>query len=128
MDLETLTALLRGQHFSVSDRTARGAWPHPPLRFSDLVRRVVQVLEEEGCFPAPSCLVQPGAPIPEGGVIVKLTGNRYVYRYQRPQASNSYTLAEKSELVFSTAEEAADHYLVWDLHLPGDLDGWKVIR
>jgi hypothetical protein len=29
---------------------------------------------------------------------------------------------------FSSAEDAARCYLQWDLHLPGDVDGWKVIE
>jgi hypothetical protein len=30
--------------------------------------------------------------------------------------------------VFSSAEEAARFDLKWDLNLPGDLDGWKVVE
>jgi hypothetical protein len=30
--------------------------------------------------------------------------------------------------VFSNAHDAAVHYMKWDLNLPGDLDGWKVVK
>jgi hypothetical protein len=37
-------------------------------------------------------------------------------------------LAQTTERVFSNARDAARHFLKWDLLLPGDLDGWKVIE
>jgi hypothetical protein len=36
-------------------------------------------------------------------------------------------LAEETHKEFDSAESVAKHYLKWDLNLPGDLDGWKVI-
>ncbi|MFO0826570.1 MAG: hypothetical protein U0572_00330 [Phycisphaerales bacterium] len=37
-------------------------------------------------------------------------------------------LAAESERTFDSAQSAADHYLRWELRLPGDLDGWKVVE
>jgi len=45
MDKETLTSLLRGEHFNMPERIKRGAWPHPALKLSDLVTRLVKVIE-----------------------------------------------------------------------------------
>jgi hypothetical protein len=39
-----------------------------------------------------------------------------------------YKLVDSVEEAFSSAEDAARHSLKWDLHLPGDLDGWKVVE
>jgi len=36
-------------------------------------------------------------------------------------------LAEQTEKVFSSSQDAARYYLKWDLNLPGDLDGWTVV-
>jgi len=127
MDPETLTALLRGEHFGMPDRIARGAWPHPPLLFSELVHHVAGVLQREGLFPA-LLRPRPENTVPDGGIIEKQSDLRYVYRRQRPLAINPHVLAEQGEHVFSTAEDAAHHYLIWDLNLPGDLDGWQVVR
>lgn len=127
MDSETLTLLLRGQHVDMRDRLARGLWPHPPLRFSDLIQHLVETLRRETSFPRLWQAHEKGLVVVEGGVIEKETDG-YVYRSQRAVPLNPCALAETSELRFTSAEEAAAHYLQWDLHLPGDLDGWKVIR
>ena len=127
MDRETLTLLLRGQHLSMPDCTARGLWPHPPLLFSDLVQHLAEILREETYFPNSWRPHEPGQMVPEGGVIEKRDG-AYLYRCQRASPMNPIVLAEKSERIFPNAEEAACHYLRWDLHPPGDLDGWKVLE
>ena|SRR5215471_10544819 len=128
MDSETSTALLRGEHFSMADRIACGAWSHPPILFSDLVRRVAYVLEQGGCCAGPSGSVQSGESLPEDAVVERQSENRYIDRWQRPLATNPYVLAEQGERVFRTAVDATHHYLVCDRHLPGDLDGWQVVR
>jgi hypothetical protein len=51
-----------------------------------------------------------------------------VYRAARAHPIKPHLLAESTERVFSSAEDVARYYLKWDLHLPGDLDGWKVIE
>jgi len=37
-------------------------------------------------------------------------------------------LAEETEIDFDNPKDACDYFLRWDLHLPGDLDGWIVIE
>jgi len=49
-----------------------------------------------------------------------------IYRAQRSYAHDSHLVAEQGEKVFTLPEDAAKWYLKWALHLPGDLDGWKV--
>jgi len=68
-----------------------------------------------------------GEAVWESGIIEHQSSSRYVYRAQRHQPINPTVLAEQTEKVFSSAEEAASHYLKGDLNLPGDLDGWKVV-
>lgn len=70
----------------------------------------------------------PGEPVHEGGVIERQSRWRYVYRCQRHHSLNPCLLAEQSERVFRSAKAVARYYLKWDLNLPGDLDGWKVVR
>jgi hypothetical protein len=38
------------------------------------------------------------------------------------------TFNQSVETVFSSAGDAVVHYLKWDLRLPGDVDGWKVVE
>lgn len=127
MDAETLTFLLRHGHINVPDRIARGLWPHPPIPFEDVVAHLCAVIRSTRWFPWPFCPWQPGEAVAEGGVIERQSDHRFVYHYQRPHPTNPYVLAERSEKFFRSAEAAARHYLKWDLYLPGNLDGWKVI-
>jgi hypothetical protein len=127
MDSETLTLLLRGKHLNMPERIKRGAWPHSALKFSDLVTHLAKVLESEKWFPREWKPAVPGESVWEGGVIEHQSSSRYVYRAQRHQPINPTVLAEQTEKVFSSAEDAARYYLKWDLNLPGDLDGWTVV-
>ncbi len=127
MDSETLTFLLRGGHLNMPERIKRGLWPHPPLKFSEIVRHLVKVLESEKCFPREWKPAVPGESVFEGGVIECQSLSKYVYRTQRHHPINPNVLAEQTEMIFALSEEALRFYLKWDLNLPGDLDGWKVV-
>jgi hypothetical protein len=127
IDKETLTFLLRGGHLNMPDRISRGAWPHPPLKFDDLVQHLVSILKTERWFPRAWEPAKPGEIVWEGGVIERVSSSKYIYHAQRGQPTNPFVLAESTEQQFSSAEAVARHYLKWDLNLPGDLDGWKVI-
>lgn len=109
------------------ERLARGLWPHPPLRYSDLVRHLAELLRREVSFPKPWKSHERGEVVAEGGVIER-RGDTFIYRSQRANPVNPLVLVQHSERTFENAEEVASHYLTADLHLPGDLDGWKVIR
>jgi hypothetical protein len=113
---------------SMPERIDRGLWPHPPLRFSEVVQHLTSILKRERWFPREWYPHTRGEVVHEGGVIERKDPGKYVYRTARAQATNPYALAEVIEKVFRTPEDAARHYLVWDLHLPGNLDGWKVIE
>lgn len=97
------------------------------MRLSDLVCHLAEVLRRETWFPGAWRPHAKGQVVMEGGFIEKQV-NGYVYRSQRAAATNPCALAEKIERTFTNAQDAASHYLKWDLHLPGDLDGWKVIE
>jgi hypothetical protein len=127
VDAETLTFLLGQGHLNMQERTERGLWPHPPLKFDDVLRHLVQVLQTERWFPPAWRPAVPGEPVYEGGAIERRSSFRYVYHWQRSHPLNPCLLAEQGDKVFGSAKAAARHYLKWDLHLPGDLDGWKVI-
>ncbi len=128
MDAETLTLLLRGEHISMPDRIDRGLWPHPPIKFSDVSDQLARVLQRERWFPREWHPHLQDQPVYEGGIIERKGQNKYVYRTARAWPSNPFVTAETTEKAFGNAQDAAAHYLKWDLHLPGDLDGWKVIE
>jgi hypothetical protein len=71
---------------------------------------------------------RPGQPVREGGTIERQGSHRYVYRSAAARSLSPATLNKSVETIFSSARDAAVHYLKWDLHLPGDLDGWKVVE
>jgi len=128
MDAETLTFLLRGGRISPSERVERGLWPHPPLKLAEVVSVLSRVLESETWFPRPWEPAIPGQPVWEGGVIERASPTRYIYRNQHHHPLNPTVLARQIEKVFHSSKKAAAYYLKWDLNLPGDLDGWKVIK
>jgi hypothetical protein len=128
MDEEMLTTLLRGEHISMQDRIARGLWPHTPLRFSHVLAHLTDLLTQHKWFPREWNPYREGEPVHEGGTIERQELDRYTYRAARAHPSQPRVLAENAERVFSSAEDAARYFLNWDLHLPGDLDGWKVIE
>jgi len=45
MDAETLAPLLCGEHIGVTDRIARGRWPHPPTGF-EVLTYLTRLLED----------------------------------------------------------------------------------
>jgi hypothetical protein len=128
MDEETLIMLLRGEHISVPDRIARGLWPYPPIKFSQVMAQLTNLLNQHRWFPREWKPLREGEPVHEGGTIERQGPDRYVYRASRYRPIQPHVLAENTERVFSNAEDAAQYFLQWDLHLPGDLDGWKVIE
>jgi hypothetical protein len=126
---ETLLFLLKGGHLSMAERLTRGVWPHPPLSFGAVAIFLAKTLEQgERWFPYEWEPHRPGQIVREGGTIERQGENRYVYRNASAQAASPTTLNRFNETEFSDPLDAAVHYLRWDLHLPGDLDGWKVVR
>jgi hypothetical protein len=127
VDSETLTYLLRGGHVNMPDRLARGLWPHLPLTFSEVLTHLTKLIEQNTWFPREWQAHHEGESVNESATIERQAPDRYVYRAARSHPVQSYALAESTERVFSSPQEVARHYLKWELHLPGDLDGWKVI-
>jgi len=128
MDSESLDYLLKGGHYNVPDRIARGIWPHAPLQMTDLVTHVVSALDRERWFPHEWVPRKDGEMIDDVIVIERQTPDRFVVRSRRASVYDLRRIGEQSEKVFSTGAEAARFYLKWELNLPGDLDSWKVIE
>jgi hypothetical protein len=128
MSPELLTRLLRGEHVGMEERLRLGAWPHGALRFGDLVAHVAAAIRAEPSFPRRWEEAAPGEAVHEGGVIERQGPDLFCYRTQRAHPVQPTVVAEQVERIFNSAEEAARHYLKWDLGLPGDLDGWKVVE
>ena len=128
MDPESLKFLLRGGHINMPDRIERGLWPHPPMELSEVVKHLAGILANEHWFPREWHPHLQGQPVYEGGVIEKKGQGKYIYRSARACPTNPFVIAQVADKEFANAEEAAAHYLRWDLRLPGDLDGWTVIE
>ena len=128
MDIESLDYLLRGGHYNVPDRIARGIWPHAPLKMDDLVAHIMSALDRNPWFPRKWVPRANGEMIDDVIVIEKKAPNRFIVRSRCASVYDLRIIGEQSEQVFTTGEKAARHYLKWELHLPGDLDSWKVIE
>lgn len=126
LDEATLELLLRGHHIDTADRLACGLVSHPPIELRALVRLVARLVKRDGAFPRPWQPHLPGEPVDERGVIERRGPLRYFYRAQRHHPLAPTVLAETCTRWFPTPSAAARHYLRWELHLPGSLDGWSV--
>jgi hypothetical protein len=124
---EMLTAVLSGTHFSMDERIRRDAWPHPPLLLGDLIAHLARVVESRTWFPRPWSPAEPGSAVSDVTVIERRGPADFVVHFQRSGPSG-VTVAEQGQQAFEKAEQAAAFYLKWELHLPGDLDGWKVVE
>ncbi len=120
MDDETLTYLLKGGHLNMEERSSRGVWPHPPLRYDDVRDHLIKIIEKEEWFP---CDLSSG----REGVVIQNTGKNYICHSLQYSAYGPQFGSRKDQKSFRSAKKAADFYLKWDLHLPGDMDSWKVV-
>lgn len=126
MDNETLLFLLKGGHMDMPTRIEKRLWPHPPLRIKQCVSVIMSALNNTSCFP--SCWVERknGELIDDFSCIEKTTDNKFIYHYREASPYNLKLISVNEQKKFNTAEEAIKYYLHHELHLPGDLDGWKV--
>jgi len=120
MDTDTLTLLLKGGHLNMEERKEKGIWPHPPLKYSDILKNLIKIIECEEWFP---CDLSVG----REGVVIQNKKGKFICHSLAYSAYGSPMVSKKSKKIFRSSKEAARFYLEWDLHLPGDLDGWKVI-
>jgi hypothetical protein len=127
VDRDTFVFLVSGGHLDMPERLRRGLWPHPPLKLTEVVEIVADCISRSEWFPCSWQPAEEGKPVHEGGTIQQIDPRHFLYRAQRAHPLRPRVLAETVETEFSTAEGAARHFIKWDLHLPGDLDGWKVI-
>ena len=99
--------LARGRNFSMPERIEMGLWPRPPIAYEWRLETIASAIERTRFFPTkPS----ENDPPPETG------GPRDV----------------QGERTFSSAREAAEWYLEWQLRiaperLPARFDGWTVV-
>ncbi len=119
MDNDTLTFLLKGGHINVPDRISKGIWPHPPLKYKDVSSHLVSLIKESEWFP---CDLTDG----REGVVIQNKNGTYICHTLQYSAWGPPIVSEKKQNIFKKPKEAAGFYLKWDLHLPGDLDSWKV--
>ena len=128
MDTESLDYLLRGGHYNVPDRIVRGIWPHPPMKMADLVSHIKSTLDRNRWFPYEWIPRKDGELIDDVTVIEKQAPDRFVVHSRCASVHDLRRIGRQAETVFESSEQAARHYLKWELNLPGDLDSWKVIE
>lgn len=127
MDADSLTQILAGRHFNMPERIDRGIWPHPPLRFSDLVKHLAGVLTTREWFPEMFTPARSGDIVPDVVAVERRNSREYVVHMQSSGPSG-FTVAGTASRSFRSPDEAAAFFLRVAFRLPGDLDGWKVIE
>ena len=145
MPPEILTALLRREHISAEQREELGLLPLETLRYRDVVGHLAGVISRSEWFPRPWEEHVPGESVDENVVIQNLSATRrassggagrrrwpgaprFVCHARRHAATDPRALVEEARRRFWSARRAAGFYLRFQLGLPGDLDGWKVVR
>jgi hypothetical protein len=140
MPPEILTALLRGEHLGAEQREELGLLPEEALRYRDVVAHLAGVISRYDWFPRPWEEHVPGQSVDETIVIQNLRlgagagrrrwpgAPRFVCHARRHAATDPRALVEEAHKRFWSARRAAEFYLHFQLGLPGDLDGWKVVR
>ncbi len=127
MTTEILLFLLKGGHINMEKRIESNIWPHPPLQLTDLINVLADYLRSNGIFPHEWIERKDGELIDDASVIERINEHVFVFRSRRAHPTNLHKLASNTEKVFNSEESVAEYYLRTTLHLPGDLDGWKVI-
>ncbi len=117
--------LLKGKHFSVEERVQKGAPVTAVIKYSDLLEILKGMINEVNWFP-----FRPEDPgnINYEGVIIEKVGNKYISHSQRTDPTNPDVFSGESEKEFNSIDEVAEYYMKWNLHLPGDLDGYTVVK
>jgi hypothetical protein len=127
MDDDSLTEIVSGRHLNMPERRRRGIWPHPPMQFEAVVCHVAGLVRTREWFPQRFVPDVPGRPVADVTAIERRSDTEYAVHIQRSGASG-YTVAERGVRIFNRAEDAAAFYLEAEFNLPGDIDGWKVVR
>jgi hypothetical protein len=127
MDDESLTEILSGRHFNMAERAQRGIWPHAPLSFEAVVSHLSRIIRTRTWFPRRFVPAESGEAIADVTVIERRGDHDYVVHVQRSGPSG-YTVAGRAARPFGRAEGAAAFFLEAEFNLPGDIDGWKVVR
>ena len=111
----------------MQERQEMGIWPHPPLLFKDLLNELVKYIETNKWFPHEWVERRNGEIIDDVAVIEKIDDKKFIYRSRSHNPRDITILATKAEEIFTSAAKAAEYYLKNVLHLPGNLDKWKVV-
>lgn len=129
MKRDTLNFLLSGGHLSMPERIGLGLWPHPPLKYADLVGEISRTLVDLGRFPLDRASVPQGR-VEEGMKISRISNSSYLCLSRVHDPRDPSVVIHEGGTEFRSAEAAAAWYLRWDMHItpdaPGNLDGWKV--
>jgi hypothetical protein len=128
MPSQILTALLRGEHLNMEERADLGLLPHEVLDYGEVVGHLAAVISVCDWFPREFRPHVEGETVDERIVIERRGRHHFVCHAQRGWAIRPTVLAEEAHRRFLSARRAAKYFLTWEHHLPGDLDGWKVVR
>lgn len=108
-------------------RISKKIWPHPPISLNECINLILDFLKLNKYFPISWVEKKDGELIGDSMIIEKVNENKFICKYRYSDPVNLLKISETGEKVFKFGYEAVKFYLQHELHLPGDLDGWKVI-
>ena len=120
---DMILRILGGGHIYPDERQRLGIAIHTVIQYNELVRILVNELNEKGVFPPNVDLAV--LDVREGMYIVKTDGG-YECRMRRYSPSNPNLMIDAKTITFADVREVVDFYLKWELCLPGRLDGIEV--
>jgi len=127
MDADALTEILSGKHLSMQERITRGAWPHPPLIFVELVDHLASIVASSDWFPKPFRAARPGELVADLTAVEHRGPHEYIVHVQRSGPSG-YTVGAATERRFDSPRDAGAFFLRVEYRLPGDIDEWRVVE
>ncbi len=128
MSPEILKRLLKGEHLTVDECKTLNLLPRETLSYNEALSYLTEILESSDYFPKSLAEAMCNGIVPEGIFIENKGRNCFVCIVQRTLPDNPRVLAERAKMSFNSAQSAAEYYLKWELHLPGRLDGWRVLQ
>jgi len=108
---QIIELVLKNPDLSYEERKKKDLLNHSPVKKSELIRVVVNIVEKNGFFPYSKQVCENEGPFGEGTYIEKICENKYEYGGFIIHPSNNYR--ERKQKFFKDGREAASYYIEW---------------
>ena|SRR3989338_5514135 len=108
---QVIELILRNPDLSYEERRKNGLLNHSPVKKSELIRVVVDIVEKNGFFPRSKQGCMEKYPCGEGSYMQKICENKYEYGGFIFHPVNNFM--EYKKKIFQNVEQAATYYIEW---------------